>query len=172
MRGTVCAAGLGLLLALCGCTGRAAPVGAPVATRQPSPPRGLEVAGGCGDTPVRRGGMPEWTSSAGSIPDLPYVVSVEGNLVGVLFGAPLHVRPAPDGRSNKILWISREPRNSQPLGLTATLAGRPAVTTSQPANSGPGEIYPSIVDVPVPGCWHVTATWNGNTATLDLSYPS
>src|ERR1700704_5272742 len=33
-----------------------------------------------------------------------------------------------------------------------------------------GEIYPSIVDVPRPGCWHVTLRWGPNTAELNLNY--
>jgi hypothetical protein len=53
-------------------------------------------------------------------------------------------------------------------------AGRPVSTNSlaisttsldQPANSSPGEIYPSILDAPTAGCWHVTAEWNNNRAT-------
>ena len=44
------------------------------------------------------------------------------------------------------------------------------VTHAEPANSGPGQIYPSIVDAPAAGCWRVQASWNGNTATLELNY--
>jgi hypothetical protein len=158
-----------LVLVLAGC-GSPPPAQPPTA----APVVRVTVAGGCGSTPVHLGDMPGWTASAGVPGGLQWVASAEENLVGVLFGAPLHVRPAPDGRNNKILWISREPRDGKPLELTATLVGgqRPAVTASEPANSSPGEIYPSIVDVPVPGCWHVAAAWNGHTATLDLNYPS
>jgi hypothetical protein len=127
---------------------------------------------GCGRTQVRRGGLPAWTASAGAPADLPYVLSVEGNLVGVLFGAPLHVPAVVAGRSNKILWIVREPRAGRPLHLTARpLDGSGApVTSTEEADSGPGEIYPSSVDVPTPGCWHVSAEWDGHTATVDLAY--
>ena len=51
-------------------------------------------------------------------------------------------------------------------------AGSPAVSFSFPADSAPGEISPSIVDVPEPGCWRFTLEWDGNAATLDLSYVS
>jgi len=42
--------------------------------------------------------------------------------------------------------------------------------SSQPANSGPGEIYPSIVDVPQPGCWRFDLSWSGHRATVYLEY--
>ncbi len=65
----------------------------------------------------------------------------------------------------------RDPRDGQPLLLTARpLAGGPAVNLTFPAGASPGEIYPSSVDVPTPGCWHMTLQWNGHTATIDLPY--
>jgi hypothetical protein len=129
-----------------------------------------QTSGGCGTTPVRSGGLPAWAAPAGP-PDLPSVVSHEGNLVGVVFGHPLVSPAAEAGRQNKILWIVREPRNGSDLVLTLRPeGGGGAVTTSEPAGSSPGEIYPSIVDVPAPGCWDVVAEWNGHRATLELSY--
>jgi len=126
----------------------------------------------CEETPIQRAALPEWTASANP-PDLPFVMSVEENLVGVLFANPLRAgEPDPNGPSNKILWIAREPRDGMPLELVLTPlegAGDP-VTVTQPANSSPGEIYPSIVTVPAPGCWAVTASWNENTATLALPF--
>ncbi len=119
-----------------------------------------------------RGPLPDWAADAGPR-DVPYVVSADGNLVGVLFGAPLHVGDDPSGRTNKILWIVREPRNGAPLRLTARPTGSgdgPPVTVTRPADSSPGEIYPSTVDVPTAGCWRVDAEWNGHHATVDLRY--
>jgi hypothetical protein len=59
-------------------------------------------------------------------------------------------------------------------------AGRPApvllllvlvlLAVTRPADSRPGEIYPSIVDVPAAGCWTVVAEWSGHRATLELAY--
>jgi hypothetical protein len=40
----------------------------------------------------------------------------------------------------------------------------------QAANSGPGEIYPSIVDVPQAGCWHFDLSWSGHKASVELLY--
>jgi hypothetical protein len=96
-------------------------------------------------------------------------MSAEGNLIGM-------VGPLPAGHpgeyANKILWVMREPRRGAALRLTIRPTGRPAprITVNQPANSSPGEVYPSPVDVPTAGCWHVTAEWNNNRATLDLLY--
>ncbi|MBX6723791.1 MAG: hypothetical protein IRY92_11255, partial [Dactylosporangium sp.] len=130
------------------------------------------LPGGCGQTPLLSGALPPWTDSAGPPADLPYVVSHEGNLVGVLFGHPLHAPPQSADYNNKILWIVREPRNGSDLRLTlrpATGDG-PPVTVSRPADSSPGEIYPSIVDVPAAGCWTVVAEWDGHRATLELAH--
>jgi len=165
---------IAVTLVAAGCTGDDRPPGAapapPPSTGQPVPTGSSPP--GCGQTPVRVGGLPAWTAPAGPPASLPYVVSAEGNLVGVLFGAPLQAPAATTGRTNKILWIVREARGGQPLMLTAHRIDGPGseVATTEEADSSPGEIYPSIVDVPVPGCWHVTARWNGNTATVDLQY--
>jgi hypothetical protein len=162
--------GAAVLLAAGGCTG-AHP--APAATTPAATtPAVASTARGCGQTPVRTDGLPAWTASAGSLPGMPYVISTDGNLVGALFGMPLHVRPVPDGHSNKILWIVRLPRNGESLLLTGHLLGghAPDVHATEPADSSPGEIYPSIVDVPVAGCWHFTAVWSGHTSTVDLYY--
>lgn len=133
-------------------------------------PAASQLSGGCGTTPVRSGELPAWTESAHP-PQMPWVMSREGNLVGAVFGYPLLSPGAQFGRQNKILWIVREPRNGSDLVLTLRPAGGgDAVTVSAPDGSSPGEIYPSGVDVPAPGCWDVVAEWDGNRATLELSY--
>jgi hypothetical protein len=71
--------------------------------------------------------------------------------------------------SNKILWVMRDSRDGQALKLTLRSSGQ-TVKVERAANSGPGEIYPSAVDVPTAGCWTVQADWNGHRATLELSY--
>jgi hypothetical protein len=100
-----------------------------------------------------------------------YVMSHEGNLVGVFFGENLVAPARTQGAQNKILWISSVPRDGSALTLTLTpQSGGAPVTVTQPANSSPGEIYPSIVDVPRTGCWSVVAEWAGHRATLELPY--
>lgn len=89
----------------------------------------------------------------------------------MLFGYPLRAGHRQDGRNNKILWEMRDSRDGKPLHLAArSPASGAAVNLTREADSGPGEIYPSIVDVPTPGCWHMTLEWNGHTATIDLPY--
>lgn len=92
-------------------------------------------------------------------------------MVGILFGSPFQAGSRADGKSNKILFISRVARNGATLEITAT-SGAASVKASQPADSAPGEIYPSIVDVPAPGCWHLALSWGPNTDTMDLFYGS
>jgi hypothetical protein len=166
------------ILAAAGCTeARDAPSAAP-STTAPSSPRPVPpvaasaVPGGCGTTPILLGAQPDWSASAGVPGPSRYVRSHEENLIGVLFGDLLRVPSPPGGPNNKILWISREPRDGQPLHLTLSpmAGGGQPVTLTEPANSSPGEIYPSIVDVAAPGCWSVTAEWNGHRATLELGY--
>jgi len=157
-----------VILALAGCTAvTPAPGTSPPAVAAVSP---SSAPGGCGTTSILFGGQPDWTASAGA-PAGPYVLSHEGNLVGVLFGYPLRAGE-PTNPANKILWIAREPRGGHDLQLTLRpLAGTAEpVTQSEPANSGPGEIYPSIVNVPAAGCYTVQAAWSGNVATLELPY--
>ena len=137
------------------------------------------MAGGCGDTRVYRGAPPTWTASAfgssspGFANVLPYAVAEHGNAAGFIFGYPLRAG-APSNRRNKILWIVRLPRNGSELTIRGTpLDGvRPVITVSSPANSSPGEIYPSIVNVPAAGCWRMTLHWAGHTDALDLAYLS
>jgi hypothetical protein len=76
--------------------------------------------------------------------------------------------------SDKILWIVRLPRGGQPLKITAHPVGRaaPVVTSVMSAGSSPGQIYPSDIVVPTPGCWQLTLAWHGHSDTVDLRYIS
>jgi hypothetical protein len=116
---------------------------------------------------------PDWVAEAGGgLPDR-QVRSVGGDVVAALFVDPLRAAPRDDGMNNKILFIVGKPRNGKPLIVTATPArGGAAVTTTTEANAAPGEIYPSIVDVPAAGCWHLVLTWDGHTDSMDLRYTS
>jgi hypothetical protein len=149
----------------------ATPLGTPTASPTVVVASASVVGGGCGTTSVYQGALPAWAESA-QVPDPSrYVMSHEGDLVGVLFVSPLVAPARTQGPNNKILWISSVPRDGSTLTLTlAPLAGGTAVTVTQPADSEPGEIYPSIVDVPASGCWSVVAEWAGHRATLELPY--
>lgn len=168
-----------LVVLLAGCTSRPGQPTAhatasppPALTTKPAPASGVPASGtGCGDTPISPDQLPGWTADAGLPAGLPYAISRDANVVAVLFGYPLRAGDREDGRTNKILWDMRDPRDGHPLLVTARpLSGGPAVNLTFPADASPGEIYPSIVDVPTPGCWHMTLRWNGHTATIDLPY--
>jgi hypothetical protein len=137
---------IGSLLGACGMAG-------PAASGSGSP----SAAGTC-LTPLATGPLPDWAAPA-KAPDLPHALGSKGMIVGAVFVTPRS--PQDPAAGTKILWISRVPRDGAPLRITATPLGleAPLVRIMQPANSGPGEIYPSIVEVPFAGCWHVDLTY-------------
>ena len=166
-----------------GCSGSPGPR---AGSRRPSVPSGaarsadgqrspLELtAHSCGSTQLLEGPAPAWigrATDANTPAFLPFAVSDQGNAAGFLFGYPLTAPSRPD-MSNKILWVVRTPRDGQALVITARRVGasRPVVHVQLPADSVPGEIYPSIIDVPAPGCWHFTLRWHHASATVDLQY--
>jgi hypothetical protein len=158
-------------IAACGSTHAARHVTVHHATPAPN-----AVAGGCGATSLHRGTLPAWAEPAfaagGSrTSPWPYGVAEHGNVVAVVFGYPLRAG-RPTHSPNKVLWIMRQPRDGSPLTISATQpsgGGRP-VHATWPADSGPGEIYPSYVNVPSAGCWHVTLQWAHHTDAIDLRY--
>jgi hypothetical protein len=103
---------------------------------------------------------------------MPHVLGAHGDIVAVLWAShdPLVV-PAPAGRTNKILWVSKLPATGgSNLEITARrLIGGTAVGSVQQrtVTGGPG---PSIIDMPTAGCWQFTLRWSGHTDTVDLSY--
>ena len=96
---------------------------------------------------------------------MPHVTGHSGRIVAILFGDPLVAPPSPD-RSNKILWVSRDP--VQPLSDLRIRATDGARTVSRVVQGGPG---PSLVDLPA-GCWHLSLRWSGRSDSLDLRYRS
>jgi hypothetical protein len=90
---------------------------------------------------------------------------------GFLFGYPLRAGH-PQNRRNKILWVMGLPRNGSALDISGhpLAVSKPSIHKTEPANSSPGEIYPSYVDVPQAGCWHFDLSWSGQHAAVDLDY--
>jgi hypothetical protein len=124
---------------------------------------------------VYEGGIPSWLDDAGGHNNpaiLPYVLAVPAkSAAGFLFGHLLRAGH-PQNPSNKILWVVGYPREGESLSITGhpLEATTPTVSGTWPANSGPGEIYPSGVDVPRAGCWHFDLAWSGHQASVDLIY--
>lgn len=128
------------------------------------------TSGGCGATPLLLGSAPGWASSADP-PPTRYALAERAPAAGFLFGYPL-MAGNPRPYSDKILWVVASPRDGMPLRLTGhpLNAVKPVVSSTWPADSTPGQIYPSEIEVPAPGCWQFTLSWNGHTDTVDLWY--
>jgi hypothetical protein len=137
----------------------------------PPPVQGAAyTSGGCGATPLLLGSAPRWASSANP-PPIRYALAKREQVAGFLFGYPL-MAGNPQPFSDKILWVVASARDGMPLRLTGhpLNAVKPIVSSTWPADSTPGEIYPSEIKVPAPGCWQFTLSWNGHTDTIDLWY--
>lgn len=137
-------------------------------------PDAQQIDGGCGQTTMVKGGVSETLarSTGNNVPTgVPYAIARPPIAAAFVFGHPLHMPDSGITSSNKILWVVGTARTGpllvegRPLGRSA-----PFVAFTFPANSGPGEIYPSGVDVPEPGCWRFTLQWAGQQAEIDLLY--
>jgi hypothetical protein len=170
---TACTAGHAPLAAATGTPAQRTGSTAQADNRPASPPPvpgAAHASGGCGATPLLLGSAPRWASPA-SPPPIRYALTGRGQAAAFLFGYPL-MAGNPRPYSDKILWIVASPRDRMPLQLTGhpLHAARPVVSSTWPADSSPGEIYPSDIEVPAPGCWQFTLSWNGHTDTIDLWY--
>ena len=125
------------------------------------------VSSGCGNAAVYNGAVPPW-ASVNAPAGLNYVIATPDLAMGYLFSYSLLA--GPDG--NKILWYVRAPRGGRPLLAEGHPLGssKPTASFSQPADSSPGEIYPSGVTVPTAGCWRFHLAWNGYAADVDLLF--
>ncbi|GLW09870.1 hypothetical protein Misp01_49990 [Microtetraspora sp. NBRC 13810] len=156
------------VLAATGCTG--GPATRSAQPPQPSqPPRPAQAAPASCDGAVQRGALPTWARSGFTPADVPtdHVVGARGDIVGVVFGNPLHAPATAQGRSNKILWVARPegPRNTD-LTIEARLQGTGDAVT-RTVRGGPG---PSVVDVPRPGCWTFRLSWDGHVDEVAVPY--
>jgi hypothetical protein len=132
-----------------------------------------KAQGRCVASRVHHGAPPAWTGPAwaDSSPGftLPYALSSGDGAAAFFFANPLRAGH-PTNPHNKILWVVRYPRNGKPLNIVARSPADPGKTVraSWPADSEPGEIYPSYVDLPKPGCWELTLGWNTHTVHLNV----
>ncbi len=133
-----------------------------------------QASGGCVPAPIHHGAPPRWSAAAWSDSSpgfkIPYALaSPHAAAAAFLFAMPLRAG-SPTDPSNKVLWVMRYPRHGMPLHIVAHLGGDPARVwrSTWPADSEPGEIYPSEIDLPAPGCWAVTLRWAGHIAHVDL----
>jgi hypothetical protein len=116
----------------------------------------------CAETPIQTRPFP------GPLRDLRWIVAtpVSAGITGHLFygrsahgpAAAMHIHGTmPDGGATKILWVIRAGAVDPVLVITGhNLTGAGRTQQAFPAASGGGVAgtpYPSIIDVPTPGCW-------------------
>jgi hypothetical protein len=127
----------------------------------------------CRPAPIHRGAPPRWTAAAWSDSSpgftLPYALASSDAAGAFFFAHPIRA-DHPTNPRNKILWIVRSPRDGHPLQITARFGAERSlvVHSSWPANAEPGEIYPSYLNLPRPGCWALTLAWGAHRASIDV----
>ncbi len=139
-------------------------------TRQPEPVGGgKETTAGCAASSLHSGGSPNWARTAQVPTGTPYALGVGDPVAAIFFAYPLRAGH-PTRPSNKVLWVVGRPRAGHPLLIAASPGDGTGnvVHFRFPANSGPGEIYPSIIDLPTPGCWHLRVEWGAHRAAIDV----
>lgn len=75
----------------------------------------------------------------------------------------------PDGSSNKVLWVTRDP--AQELTIEGRPLGRSQPVVPIRGRTVYGNQLPSEVDVPTPGCWSFVVSWSSGsrrTSTIRL----
>jgi hypothetical protein len=132
----------------------------------PHPP--AMTAGGCSTATLPSGSGPAWAAHSNPPTFLPYAIGAHQTAAAFIFGYPLRAG-APTNPANKILWIVRTPGSGLTIRATPLRSPTPVVTVRVNDSAGP-ETYPSYVNVPTPGCWHLTVRWRGHTDSIDLSY--
>src|SRR4051794_12026761 len=133
----------------------------------------LAACGGSGKPPaacgtVDRGVIPSWarTGFSEAEPKIPHVDGDKDRIAAILFGDILSSPPAV-GRSNKILWVSRETWQGVTDLRIRAVAGKDVVHRTVAGGLGP-----SNIDLPHAGCWDLTLQWAGRQDHLRLAYES
>jgi hypothetical protein len=146
-------------------SGTATPSAIALLSPTASPSATVDMSSSC-SFKLTKGDLPVWARQGFSPPfnATPFVTSERGDLIGVVFGYPLKSpRVKPNDGNNKILWVSQE--HAGQIEVYAQLVG-----SSQVVDIGLVDLGPSIIDVPKPGCWHLTLNGLGWTDTIDLVY--
>ena len=111
--------------------------------------------------------LPTWARAGFSPPysGSKYVTSKSGNMIGVLFGDPLHAgTPGPTQAQNKILWVAHD-STAGAMTIDAELVG-----STERVYLGAVPIGPSYVNVPQAGCWHLTLHLATGDDSIDVVY--
>jgi hypothetical protein len=126
-----------------------------------------ESAGRIGCGAINRGSAPSW-ARFGAPSRTPFLSSDAARIAGFLFTRAI-LAGHPTTPHNKILWILNDGSADRTLTLTARRTGTTGIALRHyRASDGAGRIYPSYLNLPTPGCWHLAFTWNGKTTRLSV----
>lgn len=175
-RAIAAAAILGLLAGACQGTGvpsSQSTTSSPILTVSSAPPEAavsdMPVAGGCGSTQVFAGPGPD---AAMGLADNPWATATPASaeIVAYFWLPPpdLVYAHEPHG-GTKVLWVSHG-EQAERMNIVARPhdALAPVIRFDFPPTISPGGNYPSIIDLPTPGCWHLEITLGPAQGTMDL----
>jgi hypothetical protein len=135
------------------------------------------VAGGCGATQALAGPGPD--ADLG-LADLPWASATptDARIIAYFWRPPpdlVFASGAQDPHGTKVLWVTHDPDgNRLTVADMLTIVAHPPDGSSPlihlefPAATSPGGNYPSSLDVPDPGCWHLDLTVGTLRRTMDL----
>lgn len=141
-------------------------VAAVVLVRPPVGDGSAAPASAC--APVRTAVLPTWARAGFSDPEpsMPFVTSKSGAMVAIIFADPL-ISPALPDLGNKILWVTSDENSAgDTLHITGHLEEGTA-TMQATVDGGPG---PSLINVPVAGCWKFDLAWGSHRDTIAIGY--
>jgi hypothetical protein len=149
---------------------------APMSTSTPPPTPTEFLYHGCPVTLAQT--VPFEPGRRSSLSDLPWIQAepISSGITGHLFYAqgPQLVQPLytngqlPGGAATKILWMVENSHSGSELDISGThlAPGQGSFQQTVPAATSPTTDYPSIVDVPAPGCWKLTLASGTVTGTV------
>ncbi len=149
-------------------------VGSVLIFRPHSPAPTATVPSAC--SPLTQKPLPTWAAAGFSDPhpSARFATGRSGSILAIVFPDALYSPPKAD-QGNKILWVAAPGAGGDQvpdLGVDASLhiSGHlegSTRTMTATVDGGPG---PSLIDVPVAGCWQFDLRWNGHTDSLALAY--
>lgn len=161
-----------LPLMLACCTGGAT---SPHSSSGPSN-RPVAVSWGCmGTSVVKAAPPPAWaqggfTMQRGQPWPVPWALGDPAQALAYVWGGQLVAKGhRPDGSADKVLWATKQ------VPADLHIEGRP-YGRSEPVVTVEGQVtngnqMPSLVNVPTPGCWSFTVSWDAGsprTSTINL----
>jgi hypothetical protein len=104
-----------------------------------------------------------------SKPRMRYELGTDHEIAAILWADPLLVPPSAT-YNNKVLWVSHVSTNGSPLLINAQRMNgsqRVGRAVRRQVTGGPG---PSVINLPVAGCWRFNLRWSGHRDFLDVDY--